>query len=87
MRFFRRKKVQKTPMDLPMLVAVRMIHACAPRSKVTPREEFDIATRELIASGSLTPEKVPWLLDEICKMKGNAGELGREVRYQIRRGI
>ena len=85
MGLFRRKKDQKKPMDLPMLVAVRMIHAYAPRSKVTPREEFDIATTELIASGSLTPEKVPWLLDEICKMKGNAGELGREVRDQIRR--
>lgn len=83
--FGRKKKDLSKTMDLPMIVAIRMISACAPRNKVTPKEEFDIATRELIASGSLTPEKVPWLLDEICKMKGNAGELGREVRDQIRR--
>ena len=86
MGIFRRKKGQKKPMDLPMLVAVRMISASTPNSKVTPREEFEIACRELIESGSLNPGKVPWLLDEICKMKGNAGELGREVRDQIRRG-
>ena len=62
MGLFRRKKDQKKSMALPMLFAVRMISVCAPCSKVTQREEFEIATQELIASGSLTPEKIPWLL-------------------------
>ncbi|MHA1907935.1 MAG: hypothetical protein ACW98Y_11615 [Candidatus Thorarchaeota archaeon] len=49
-----------------------------------PVKEFQERTDYLISKGKLTREDVPKLLDKICKMKGNSGEIGREIRKKLR---
>ncbi|MGY5854690.1 MAG: hypothetical protein RTU92_14065 [Candidatus Thorarchaeota archaeon] len=49
------------------------------------RKEFMDRAQVLIDSGSMTREQIPEVLDEICKIKGNAGEIAREIRDQLKR--
>ena len=49
------------------------------------RTEFFARAQDLIDRGEITREDLPKLLDKICKMKGNSGEIGREIRKQLKR--
>jgi hypothetical protein len=66
-------------LDNATLIAVFLIGA------KDPRKEFEIRAQSLVDSGSINREEIPKLLDEICKMKGNAGEIGREIREELKK--
>ncbi len=48
------------------------------------RKEFMDRAQALIDSGEMTREEIPKVLDEICKIKGDAGEIARRVRDQLK---
>ncbi|MGY5874229.1 MAG: hypothetical protein RTU30_00660 [Candidatus Thorarchaeota archaeon] len=50
-----------------------------------PRKEFDARAQVLVDKGQITRDEIPKILDKICKMKGNAGEIGREIRDELKR--
>ncbi|MHA1637710.1 MAG: hypothetical protein ACTSUB_06810 [Candidatus Thorarchaeota archaeon] len=48
-----------------------------------PVKEFHKRTEDLIKRGEITREQIPDLLKALCKRKGNAGEIGREIRKKL----
>ena len=49
------------------------------------KKEFLTRAQALVDSGKITRDEIPELLDEVCKIKGNAGEIAREIREKLKR--
>ncbi len=49
-----------------------------------PVKEFQERANHLVESSTITREEIPKLLDRVCKLRGNAGEIAREIRKKLR---
>ncbi len=74
-----RRKKKKKKGDPATYIAIRLIAA------KDIKKEFLDAADWLVDQGEITRDEIPEMLDQICKMEGNAGELGRKIREALRR--
>ena len=50
-----------------------------------PRKEFEARAQSLVDRGEITRDEIPKLLDKVCKRKGDAGNIAKKIRDELKR--